>query len=404
VKFNLNLTINFPNIFIRDVKRYQGLVNQTETEKCILNSRYLAKLSVLAALLFQPWHVEAGTWQHSISAGVSTEYESNPAMIPIYQGSVRRTLFEPSYTLIGHNGASELKAGFALQIARSSNHILSPNRQSPSVFLDWLKRSEWDEFGILSRYDEIMTRYAGIDAVNPVPVTSTRASRTISGRLSKAVSKRNTVSANVSYEGVTYKGGGGFVDYVTQSGDLRLNHDLSETSSAYWMLSGEKYIPEFGASHSLLANVTAGLNWKLSENLNGALHIGSTKSNDTRAILVGGASAQYSGERSQFAFNLNRQVIPSGLGGYVITNQLTGGWGYSLSERSNMGIDMTLLRNLSTTIYNLRVNTGVWMQRNLSPSWVGRINYLRINLTGGGVQNISSNIIGISLAFSNSNF
>jgi hypothetical protein len=147
-----------------------------------LNVRRLAGLSILlTCLMLFTEKVWADSWQQAVSSRVSTEFETNPAMYSTYPGGVWRFLFEPSYTLMEHAGENELKAGLVLHIVRSSNPTLSQNSDGPSVFFDWLRQSEFGEFHISPRYDEIATRDAGVDATGVSPTASTRASRSISG-------------------------------------------------------------------------------------------------------------------------------------------------------------------------------------------------------------------------------
>lgn len=347
-------------------------------------------------------HGWAGSWQHAVSSRVSTEFDSNPAMSPTYPGGVWRALFEPSYTLMGRVGADELKAVLALQIARSSNKTLSQNRDGPSVFLDWLRQSEAGEFGISSRYDEIATRDAGIDATGLVPEDSTRASRRLSGSWSKALSERGTLSADGAYEGVAYKGGNYF-DYSTRSGGLRYSYDWSESSTPFLRVSGEKYVPAGSGASSQLANVTLGLNWK-AEYVDLTLQVGQSKGSGGNTDLQGGFTAQYTGQRAQLVLSADRQVSSSGLGGFVKADHARGNWNYALSERSNTGIDLDWSKNRSITTNNVRTTSGVWLQRNLNPFWGVRAYYQHNIINGGGVDGASSNILGLSLVYTHSDF
>jgi len=320
-------------------------------------------------------------------------------MSPTYPGGVRRDLFAPGYTLAGKAGANDLKAGLALQIARSSNKTLSPNSDSPSVFLDWLRLSDADEFGISSRYAEIATRDAGIDATGLIPVDSTRTSRTLSGRLSEVLSERSKLSATGTYERVLYKSST-LVDYVTRSGDTMLSYDWSDHSSSFLRMSYTEYKPVGGNFLRRFANAIYGLNWNPSEYLECTLQIGKTKVSGQQIGTQGAASTRYTGRRAQLFLNVDRQVSPSGLGGFVKADQIRGGWNYALSDRSNTGIDFGWQKNHSIALNNIRISAGVWLQRNLSPSWVVRTSYMRTIIQGGGAEGVSSNILGLSLVYS----
>lgn len=374
----------------------------------MLNIPRLAGLSVLLAnfMLYagQGW---ADSWEQTVSSRISTEFDTNPALSATSPDGVWRALIEPSYTLLGRVGANELKTGLALQIARSSNKTLSPNRDGPSVFIDWLRQNDAGEFGISTRYEEIATRDAGIDATGLVPLASTRASRSLSGSWRQGLSERSTLSANGSYESVSYKGGA-FANYATQSGGIRLSYAVSERSTPFLRISGDKYVPVGVGSSSSFTNVAFGLNWK-AENMDWTVQVGKPSGAGDNTGLVGELEAQYTGQQSQFALNAARQVTPSGqvttassLGGFVKADLVKGGWNYHLSEYTTTGIDLEWQKNHSIADNNIRSATGVWLQRNLNPSWVVRTNYQRNNIRGGGAAGASSNLLGLSFVYTRS--
>jgi hypothetical protein len=167
-------------------------------------------------------------------------------------------------------------------------------------------------------------------------------------------------------------------------------------------VSGNKYIPAGGGPSSRYGLATFGLEWKV-EYMDLSMQLGKYKGGGNTG-MQGGGTMQYTGQQTHLALNADRQISSSGLGGFVKNDHVSGNGSYSLSERSNMGIDLDWWKNLSTTFYNIRTTTGVWLQRNLSPSWVGRMNYQHNILTLGGVVSASSNIIEVSLVYTNSDF
>jgi hypothetical protein len=356
----------------------------------------------MSGLILNPGLGSAGTWQNAMSFRVSTEFDSNPAMSSTNPVSIWRFIIDPGYTLMGRFGEDELKAGLGLQIERSSNKTLSYNRESPYAFVDWLHQFDKGEFNISTRYAEIATRDATIDAISRVPVNSTRASSTTSGRWSRALSERNTVAVDGAYESVYYKGGN-FVDFSHQSGGVRFSHALSELSTIFLRVSGEKYLPADGGPSSRQALTTLGFDWKV-ENTDLTMQLGDYRNGGNNG-LQGGATLLSTGQQTQLALNANRQVTSSGLGGFVKADQVSGNWSYALSENSNIGIDMQWLKNHSISINNIHTTAGVWLQRNINPLWVMRTYFLHNNIGGGvGVESASSNIIGLSFVYSDSDF
>jgi hypothetical protein len=307
--------------------------------------------------------------------------------------------------LVGRTGANELKAGLALLIARSSNKTLSQNREDPNVFLDWRRQSDAGEFGLSAKYDEVATRIAEIDNTGPGFADSTRASRTMSGSWSKALSERSTLSADGSYEGVSYKGGT-YIDYSTRSGDMMFSYAWSERSTPFVKISYADYEPAGGNLLSRFANVinaTLGWNWKVSDYLEGTLQAVESKVSDAKMGTQGMASVQYTGQRTGLVLNAGRQVSPSGLGGFVTVDQAKGSWSYALNERSKTGIDLGWQNNhFVTDIINR--TTGAWLQHDLNSFWGARTYYLHRIIEQGGVGGASSNILGIALVYTHPDF
>jgi hypothetical protein len=368
-----------------------------------LNVRRLVRLYIMpAALVIYSGQGWADSWQQAGSARVSTEYETNPAMSLTYPGSVWRALLEPSYTLIGRVGANDLKAGLALQIARSSNKTLSQNREDPSVFLDWQQQSEAGEFGISAKYNETATRVAEIRNIGPGFADGTRASRTMSGSWNKALSERSTLSADGTYEGVSYKGGT-YINYVTRSGNMMFKYDWSEHSTPFVKMSYADYVPAGSNFLSSSANVVLGLNWKAFDYLGGSLQAGKSKVSNANMDTQIAADIQYAGQRTGLVLNASRQVSSSGLGGFVTVDQANGSWSYALSERSKTGIDLGWQNNhFVPDIINR--SAGAWLQHDLNSFWGLRTYYLHSISEQVGVGGASSNKLGIALVYTHADF
>jgi len=362
------------------------------------------KLAILLTVLVlhsgQGW---ADPWQQTGSARISAEYDTNPAMSLNNPSGAWQLLFEPSYTLAGRLGENALKTGLALQIARSSNENLIHNRDSPSVFIDWLRNSVAGEFGVTSRYAEIATRDAGIDASTQVPLDSIRSSRTLSGRWNKALSERSIISADGSYENVSYTGGT-YIGYATRLENMMFSYVWSERNTPFLKASHNDYEPADNSSPgTYVDSLLGGLNWILSDYLQGTLQVGRYKMNDTEMGTQGGMLVRYAGQRTGLVVNAERLVSPSGLGGLVTVDQVNANWNYALSERSNTGIDLGWRKSQLVTDVIYRT-TSVWLQRDLNSFWGLRTYYLYRNFKQEGLDVGSSNILGLSLVYTYTDF
>ena len=374
-----------------------------------MNLHGLAVLPILLAtlLMFTAKEGWADSWQQTGSARVSTEYDTNPAMSPTNQEGVSRHFIEPSYTLTGNFDRDVIRTGLALQLARSSNETLSQNRNSPTAFLDWLRQTETGEFGISSRYAETSTRNVGTSNTantDPALADNTRASRALSGRWSNALTERSTLEATGAYETVLYTGGT-YTNYATRSTGLMYSYLWSEAATPFLRMSRADYEPADGALPASFTNtVLAGVNWTATDALSGTLNAGQSKvSNADEASTQGGGSVRYSAERTQLSLSANRSVAPSGLGGFAIVDQVNGSWSYALSEHSSSGIDIGWQKRTVITDITNRTS-GAWLQHELN-SFLGVRTYYRHNtISRDSINDASSDILGIALTYTHTDF
>ena len=370
--------------------------------------RRIAWISLLVAgHMLYSGQSSADTWQSTVTSHVSTEFDSNPAMSPTHTYGVWRALFEPGYMVMRQSGEDEVRAGLSFQIERSSSKSVSPDRDSPGVFLDWLRQSEVGEFSISARYTEIAARNAGVDATGLAVILGTRATSTLSGKWSRELSERSTLEADGVYEKISYNGRT-YVDYSAQSGSLKYSYVLSESIKSFIRAKSEKYVATGGGSSSSLTNVTAGFNWKV-ESVDWTMQVGRSKSSIGDFYSLGAVAAQYTGQRTVLTVNASREVMPSGLGGFIRVDQTRLGWVYTLSEYSNFGIDWERWRNSNIdsradSMDGISTTKSVWLESNLNPSWKMRMYYLQRINKAVGVNGVSSRILGLSFGYSLSDF
>lgn len=344
----------------------------------------------------------AGTWQHALSAQASTEYETNPALSLINQSRTRKLLVKPDYTLTKADGIDELKAGLAFHIVRSSNQAVILNREDPRAFLSWRHQGSVGEFGISARYEEMATRATELDSTGLATVDGTRTKRTTSASWSKALSERSTLSADGAYSSVFYKNSAN-VDYITRSGGLKLSHEISEAVAPFINISYIDLKLAGSASSSHRVNSALGLNWNVTERFNILIYAGRSRINTAsseKSTNQSGLVAKYAGQLTGFSIKAHRQTSPSGLGGFITYDQLSGSLSHELSERNRVGIDMRWRKNRSITI-DINRNTEAWFQHDLSAFWHIRANCMRRAREVEGMGRASSNLVGVSLTYRN---
>lgn len=346
----------------------------------------------------------AGTWQQALSARATTEYETNPALSPTNQTRARKLLIEPDYALARTDGIDELKAGLAFQIVRSSNQAVSLNREDPRAFFNWRHQGSVGELGISAKYEEMATRATEMDSTGLTTVDGTRTSRTTAASWSKALSERSTLSADGAYSSVFYKNGTN-VDYITRSGGLKFTHELSEGIAPFINISYVDQKLAGSVSPSRRVNAILGLNWNTTERLNITMHAGRSRSNTANSASTNqyGLAVQYTGQLTGFSLKADRQTSPSGLGGFITSDQLSGRLSHDFSERNKAGIDMSWRKNRSLT-NDINRNMEAWFQHDLTAFWLIRAHCMRRVREVEGMGRASSNLIGASLTYRSPSF
>lgn len=370
----------------------------------VLRSGWMSVL--LAGQLLYSGQSWGDIWQQGVSSPVSMEYVTNPVMSAANSDSVWRAVFAPSYAFMARIGESSLNTGLAYQITRASNKSLSPDRDSPSAYLNLTRPSDAGEFGFSTRYAQTATRdTSGIDATGNVPVNSTSTSRNFSGSWNKELSERSTLSMDGAYVGVSYKGSGTYTDYSTRSGGLKYGYIWNEKITSFFRMGGNKYIPANGGPTSSRVETTLGLNWK-AEYLDWSMQVGKSRIAGGKSDSQGSVTAHYTGQRTQLTLDAGRTVAPSGLGSFVKADYVRGGGSYILSEYSKTGIDLERRKNYPTGLISAStsISSGVWLDYSFTELWRMRTYCSRRTKEGGGGESASSNTLGISLIFNNIDF
>lgn len=339
----------------------------------------------------------------TLSVKASTEHDSNPALSSTrYEGDVWYQLVEPNYTILRKFGEDSLSMGLGLYLRASTDQLLRPNRNNPSASLNWLRVLESGILDFSAKYSEIATSDGGIDGGGQVPVDSTRSSRTLTGSWRNNLGDRSTLVTDALYETIFYRGGN-FIDYSNRSGSLMLEYALNEYNNVFIKYTHAEYVPEQEiVLNSYTNSVVSGWNWTASESFEGSFQAGRSKINDEELSSQGAVSMKYTGQRNTLNLNANRQVVPSGFGGFVVADQMSASWSYELSERSRTGLDMGLQNNLYTNITNR--TEGIWFQHELDVSWVFKTYFLHKYFYGENINGASANIVGISFTYTNNDF
>ena len=362
--------------------------------------RFFKLLIIFVGSTVYAGQVFADIWQSALSSYLSEDYTANPALQPGVSTGVWLSTVSPGYTLNKTDGDNALKAVAKFTAVESSNKALSANRTDPSVALNWLRKYNTGEYGITTQYEQIATR-TSVDTTSQFSVDSTQVRRSVSANWSDTLSERNTLTANGSYIGSNYSGGA-YTNYSTRSGKLNYSHNLSETvvpslSVAYTEMVFTANEPSVSTVNPMLS-----LEWKISQRMNSTLSLGETFSRTGNTPQFS-SLLNYTGEKTNLTFTAGYMTSPSGLGGFLTSEHVTGGLTHNLSEQSTSGINLSWAKNLSIT--NDTYGTiDAWLQHEIDSSWNVKTHFLHKLHEGGGLGSASSNVIGISLNYTGSEF
>jgi hypothetical protein len=368
-----------------------------------LNILRLVRLSfILVAFVLYSGQGWADDWQQTGSVSVSTGYDTNPSLSPAYPGGTWFGLLSPGYSLTGNVGANEINTGLAYRIARYSNKTVSPDRDNPSIFLDWKRQSDADEFGISTNYHESSARIAEVNNIGPGFVDSNVYYRIISGSWKRTLSERSTLLAGSSYESVSYNGGT-YVNYVTRTGDMMFKYDWNERSAPFVKLSYVDYLPANNDQLNRLAIAMLGWNWIVLDYLDGDLQAGESKVSDVPMDAQFEATLRYKGQRTEINVNASHLTALSGLSGFITADQVIGRWNYALSELDKSGIDLGWRKNHYVNAIT-NITASAWLQHDFNSIWYARTYYLHKISEQAGVGTAFSNVLGITLVYTSAGF
>jgi hypothetical protein len=216
------------------------------------------------------------------------------------------------------------------------------------------------------------------------------------------MSELSTVSLDGTYDRVSYQGGT-FVNYSTQTVGLTFSRAWDEQITPYIRVSGNRYVPEGEGQSSRRNDASIGLDWK-AEYLVWSMQVGQSKVVGGNTSTQGSLETKYTGQLNQLGLMASRQVVPSGLGGFVKTDQLSGNWNYALSEYSRTGVDIVWQKNLTGENSSTSTTSGAWLEHNFNALWRLRTYYRHRTSDAAESESVSSDIFGLSFAYAYSDF
>jgi hypothetical protein len=317
---------------------------------------------------------------------------------------VWRLRFNPRYTLTGTAGVDEYKIGVGLNIERSSDEALSANREDPSLLLGWQRQHETGEFGITAKYDEASTRVTELAESGLITADGSRASASLAGNWRALLDERSSLTADLEYKKVAYEGGF-YTNYANLSGGIKYSRAINERIEGFLRATASRYDPEGAGLSSNNYAAMVGFKVATSERLDWTIHAGLSRTSgaDDGTGWQGGFLLHYLGVRSDLTIDIARAMNPSGEGGFAESDQVRIASGYSVDERTRVGVDVTW-REYKGTSANTTKQVGLWGSHELTPFWSARLSAAYKLRDESLSAEASGYVIGVTLVYSHPDF
>lgn len=349
----------------------------------------------------------AGNWDQSISLPATLEHDSN---LPLSTGSkqgVSRLIVVPAYSLTGTFGIDEFKAGLGLRGERSSDQRVSIDREDPNLLAGWRRLTDTGEFGLKAKYDEVSSREAELQETGGAAPDSTRKTWSLGAVWRSAITALSTLSADADYKTVSYDAGTQ-TDYKNLAAGITWNYTWSERIEPFLRFAVSHYDPDKStatAATSDYYNATVGVKVKATEHLEWTAQGGpgrvSARTTDTG--WQGSVDMQYRGDRYDATLNLGRSVTTSGDGGFVASDRVAGTYGYTIDERSSLGISASWQDNKGNNASTMQ-QLGAWASHEFTPFWHTRLYYQHKLRTADRQPDASGDVLGITIVYSPRSF
>ncbi len=373
----------------------------------------LRMICVLAAILLcLPFtDVSAASWDAAVVLPMTVEHDTNPLLDKQNKKAVTRTIVAPDYTLVGVTDNDELQFGFGMHLERSSDQSVSLDREDPKLSLGWQRENETGGFGLLVKYDESSSLTTGLEETGTLTKKDgTRKTYALAGNWSAAITERNTLAADSEYRTVSFDDNSQ-TDYNDLSSSFTWSHALTDRIEPFARFSVTHYEPKGhgegvnGAESSNSYSPAVGVNFEMSEQLQGSLRAGGNKVSNSSGGLnwQGGMDLRYVGERFNASLDVGRSTVVSNEGGFTEVKQLRTSFSYAISELTRGGFEASWQDNKGEQP-NTMQQYSAWLSGELSPFWTTRFSYAYKQRQEEGFPNANANVIGLTFVYSHPEF
>lgn len=302
--------------------------------------------------------------QQSFTLPISYESESNPRYSVSNKTKINRLILHPNYLISLNSETDQLFAGVSYRYEKTSDPLISQDREDPSLDFGWKHDYETGMFSATAKYYEQSTRVSEFTDSGLVEFTNsnlenrdnTRKTYTVLFDWKKNLTERMSIIFNSNVTKVKFDelDTAGLVNFQNESLNTSLNFPLNERIEMLTQLFISRYNPEGEVNTSSeTIGYNLGFRWKASENFNIDASAGTneTLSNNVAKSKYkswqASLSLNYSTLKTNSHFIATRGNIPSSTGTLNEQNRVAANWIYNLSDEDNIALEYIWAQNLS---------------------------------------------------------
>lgn len=355
------------------------------------------------------------------SSSFDTQYDTNPLLREDKQ-SVWRYTITPRYSIAAVEGKNRWYTNASLGLQRSSDKRVIQDREDPTLDLGWQRENERGNFSLLAHYDKRSSRFSEFNRNGFVDIDGSAITKSIAANWTHAITERLNFSLGSEYKKTTYDNSQ-FSDSVTKSINSSITYEFNERVSPFLQVGYTDFksdglvtgngllVSNVGNSGSSKSkNISVGAIILLSPQWTFTPSVGVNKvdsENQNQNTLLGSASGSgnigslglaYISERSNFNAALSRSVAPSGVGGFVESDQFNVAYSYLITETSSIGAGYSLNKNKSD-FDSESTQISAWYSKELTEMWQMRLSALSRSQKSSNL-NVNGNVIGVTFTYS----
>jgi hypothetical protein len=382
---------------------------------------------MLGMLCAVPAKSRADSFNQSINVSTGVVYNSNPLFMSASQ-PVWLAVLSPTYTVTNTSGLNEWTLNVGLNIQRSSDTFVMVNRNDPTATLGWVHTLQSGSVGVKAHYEQDSTLYGvGQTGNSLVALDGTSHVQSITANWLYNLNDTWQLDSNATANHTTYSsvnttspGGsnstGSLFGYQSNTYDTKLTKQFSNTLSTYGQIRYTQFSLDNQPISDAQLSTVLGIQSTLSETLtlladagvtdtsgNAFSTPGNVGASSSTTGTIGSVALNYMGLRSNGSLTVSRTDMPSGFGGFVLTDELNGEYSHDLSNNNSIGTGYIYAKNLSLYI-DTTSQFSVWFSHQISSALSLKLMLQQRTFSAPGYSSASDNVASLFLTYNNPDF